>query len=281
MKQLPLCAHCGVNRVPRPEQKFCSRDCWRTHKAHTPQISNCQMCGKEFVQPQTHRRKACSKECSHALTSTNQQKQADYVCKTCGKKFTGQACRNRRFCSRACSHKGRSQPRQEMETVLCIGCGQQFKRPVNWVSKKSYCSKQCRIDSNRANLIRKACKNCGKSFHVQKMEKNRKFCCHECYTTWNTGENHVLHVGEHDDYYGRNWQQQRRKARKRDGYKCQHCGATEKKIGRELDVHHIKPFRSFPGGWAKANRLTNLICLCPRCHKLAEHEKIPVQPSLL
>ena len=76
-------------------------------------------------------------------------------------------------------------------------------------------------------------------------------------------------------------------ARKRDKYHCQHCGATQTKIKRALDVHHIRPFREFgyvPGkneSYKQANDLINLISLCKVCHKQAESGKIAIQPYLL
>jgi len=74
---------------------------------------------------------------------------------------------------------------------------------------------------------------------------------------------------------GPNWAQQRDRARARDGYRCQHCGIVERP-GRQHDVHHLRPFRSFgwvPGqndNYRTANELDNLITLCPSCHQQAE-----------
>jgi DEAD/DEAH box helicase domain-containing protein len=45
------------------------------------------------------------------------------------------------------------------------------------------------------------------------------------------------------------------------------CGALE--IGRGHHVHHITPFRSFRDP-DQANRLENLVTLCPNCHRKAE-----------
>jgi DEAD/DEAH box helicase domain-containing protein len=45
------------------------------------------------------------------------------------------------------------------------------------------------------------------------------------------------------------------------------CGTPE--AGRQHDVHHKIPFRAFTIR-EKANRLENLITLCPSCHKQAE-----------
>jgi DEAD/DEAH box helicase domain-containing protein len=89
--------------------------------------------------------------------------------------------------------------------------------------------------------------------------------------------------------YGPNWVEQRRAALVRDGHRCQTCGATAANAatpeatggdiggGRSgLHVHHIRPFREFsyvPGEnehYRQANRLENLITLCPSCHRRAE-----------
>ena len=67
--------------------------------------------------------------------------------------------------------------------------------------------------------------------------------------------------------YGPNWTQQRAAARERDNYTCQNCGLREE--GRAHDVHHKIPFRAFER-WSEANRLENLVTLCPACHRRAE-----------
>jgi DEAD/DEAH box helicase domain-containing protein len=67
--------------------------------------------------------------------------------------------------------------------------------------------------------------------------------------------------------YGPNWQQQRRRARARDGFCCQMCGARER--DRQHDVHHRIPFRRFES-YQAANRLDNLVTLCRPCHRRAE-----------
>ncbi len=75
--------------------------------------------------------------------------------------------------------------------------------------------------------------------------------------------------------YGPNWPEQRDKARARDGYRCVLCGAPESP-GRQHDVHHIRPFRSFgylPGvneNYRLANQLDNLRTLCRSCHQKVE-----------
>jgi DEAD/DEAH box helicase domain-containing protein len=78
--------------------------------------------------------------------------------------------------------------------------------------------------------------------------------------------------------HGPNWRAQRDAARVRDGYRCRRCGAPERN-GRQHDVHHATPFHAFgyvPGRndlYKLANRLENLITLCPSCHRRAERAR--------
>lgn len=85
------------------------------------------------------------------------------------------------------------------------------------------------------------------------------------------GEKSYRWHGGSDHYRGPNWQEQRRKARKRDDYTCQNCGVTEIELGKELDVHHVVPYRLFDN-YEKANVLSNLISYCNSCHIRIEHE---------
>lgn len=75
--------------------------------------------------------------------------------------------------------------------------------------------------------------------------------------------------------YGPNWETQRQLVRIRDNYRCTQCGAVEV-AGREHDVHHLTPFRTF--GYVRglnefyllANRLENLVLVCRACHRRLE-----------
>lgn len=75
--------------------------------------------------------------------------------------------------------------------------------------------------------------------------------------------------------YGPNWQAQRARVRARDGYRCSHCGAPEPP-GREHDVHHLIPFRTFGyvvglnEHFLVANQLQNLTLVCRSCHRRLE-----------
>lgn len=67
--------------------------------------------------------------------------------------------------------------------------------------------------------------------------------------------------------YGPGWNRIREQVRRRDGYRCQVCGTAEN--GRSHDVHHKIPFRTFASR-EEANRLENLVTLCPSCHHRVE-----------
>lgn len=93
-----------------------------------------------------------------------------------------------------------------------------------------------------------------------------------------------LWTGSQGGSRGPNWVQQRARARARDGYRCAQCGAPERE-GRQHDVHHIRPFRSFAwiegenDNYVSANMLENLITLCPACHRKVEEQAL-VQTTL-
>jgi DEAD/DEAH box helicase domain-containing protein len=67
--------------------------------------------------------------------------------------------------------------------------------------------------------------------------------------------------------YGPNWPRIRDQVRQRDHFRCQICGALE--VGRAFHVHHKTPLRQF-ASLEQANRLDNLVTLCPACHQRAE-----------
>jgi DEAD/DEAH box helicase domain-containing protein len=67
--------------------------------------------------------------------------------------------------------------------------------------------------------------------------------------------------------YGPQWAAQREAARARDEFCCRVCGEPEG--DQEHHVHHVVPYRSFASS-LQANHLSNLVTLCPRCHRRAE-----------
>ncbi len=67
--------------------------------------------------------------------------------------------------------------------------------------------------------------------------------------------------------YGPGWRKQRLAALERDQYRCQSCGVSAEHT--QLHVHHKEPLRAF-SSYLEANRLENLVSLCPSCHRRAE-----------
>lgn len=70
-----------------------------------------------------------------------------------------------------------------------------------------------------------------------------------------------------DNNYGPAWNRIRLAVRQRDHFTCQLCGQLER--DQALHVHHKIPFRQFTDP-VEANRLDNLITLCPTCHQMVE-----------
>lgn len=179
-----------------------------------------------------------------------------------------------------------------IETGTCIDCGEEFEY---YPSNKDgvYCS-SC-IESCDGLLpdnpmepeerVSTSCPACGTEQLVLESVLDRRkrgvFCDLDCYGQWLSetivGPNHHMWADSEPDY-GNGWWTIRRAARERDDNRCQHCGITKAEIGRNLDVHHIEPVRSFEDPGA-AHRLDNVITLCRSCHRKAEAGTIEV-PSL-
>ena len=85
-----------------------------------------------------------------------------------------------------------------------------------------------------------------------------------------SGENNPFWTGGYYPYYGPNWRQQRRLARKRATGHCEKCGSEP---SYNLIVHHKKSFKKCLN-YLEANNLDNLICLCRSCHMKEERNLI-------
>ena len=83
------------------------------------------------------------------------------------------------------------------------------------------------------------------------------------------GEDHPDWKGGWEDYYGPSWWRQRKKAWERDAYECRVCGISKDELGKNPDVHHIKPKYEWnvEEEHEEMNSLDNLISLCPSHHK--------------
>ena len=272
-----------------------------------PQI-NCCICEKPFNRKQSQIDKyvqhCCSRLCMGIMKSRVHVGAAnpgwrggkrEVSCEQCGKVVTRKADELRKtthtFCSYQCKYDY-----DHTVIVLCTSCGKELRRNPAFAqrSPRHFCNMVCRdVFRKQASMAKRAptpCRICGAVF-LRKPSKAPKCCSRKCHGVWQsqhrTGKNASNWKGGYQSYYGPNWRAQQRAARKRDKYHCQHCGATQTKIKRALDVHHIRPFREFgyvPGkneSYKQANDLINLISLCKVCHKQAESGKIAIQPYLL
>ncbi|WP_049925683.1 HNH endonuclease [Halopiger goleimassiliensis] len=134
----------------------------------------------------------------------------------------------------------------------------------------------------RGERVRVPCLNCQSELEVRpKRLENRDrgcFCTLECYGEWLSenvvGPDHHQWEGGPIEY-GRSWWRIRRRALERDGYECLHCGGEPDELGRNPDVHHVRPVRSFDRP-EEAHTMDNVVTLCRSCHRLAEEGTIDV-----
>lgn len=208
------------------------------------------------------------------------------------------------YCSVECR---RAYHRARIVEARCHVCSKAVQRRPSHVHDlgRVFCSHKCKNEYaktltgdhcyNFKGEISLTCYACGKAFQRRSNQVRKSglvFCSLECkhnHQKTVAGELHPRYKGHwrgRRRYYGPNWREQARQARKRDGYKCQVCGVTQRRHGRLLDVHHITPFVDFgfiPGEndhYLMANSLDNLITLCVSCHSRAESGNLPFQLPL-
>jgi 5-methylcytosine-specific restriction endonuclease McrA len=145
--------------------------------------------------------------------------------------------------------------KHEKVKFTCLVCGEKVIKYYHIRHANKFCSRKCyflyRNPLGKAEII---CKVCGKKKKVKRSEFERgqhKYCSWECYK--------VEHPGISNRRNGSSYRRLR-KAFKRDNEICLICGNKAK------DVHHIIPFREFEND-KEADKITNLISLCKRCHR--------------
>lgn len=304
-----VCSNCSKEfdrkKGKRPPSKhntyFCCRDCgfeWK-RKRRTLITVTCAHCGiahermPSEIRPGSDGDLFCSMECRKEFRS---QRRVKLACDMCGKAYDRARSNSydgqkHYFCSNECRQ---GWEKRNNEQSLCRQCGTAIVRTQSDIetSKGRFCGMECREAWEAAQWFTINCDECDKEFERQQSAmRERNFCCVECKSQWVgrllQGENSPNWRGGHGSYRGPNWARQSQAARRRDNHKCQHCGVGEKNLGIKLHVHHITPFRLFGyirnqnDHYEEANRLTNLITLCPSCHAKAEAGKIPLQPPLL
>lgn len=198
----------------------------------------CQTCFKAEKAKAAAARLTCPKcgKPKHRQSATCQscrQKPQNYLtrkCRVCKKKFTihkSQAAQPQlgRFCSRACSCAGVHRRKKETLAFRCDNCLRAIDRHASDVKKN-------------------------KSGHW--------FCNHACWYAFNQGSNHYLWKGGQHERMCPEARVWRKAVLARDRKCCRFCGGR-----KQLEVHHIRPFRNHPEiRWAVSNGIT----LCETCH---------------
>lgn len=147
-------------------------------------------------------------------------------------------------------------------TGTCETCGESFRYYPS-VRDGRYCSNACSHEPTKRQ-VEITCPACATQF-TRRASLNTEYCSPGCW-----GDD--LYEGTHQ-YYRGTWHQQRRRALRRDDYKCTTCGVSQdehrERTGRGLDVHHIIPLRRFvehdvPA--SDAHALRNLRAVCRGCH---------------
>lgn len=231
---------------------------------------HCQQPFERVVYPSSARQsqfRFCSPTCRNKA-----RVKREIPCPVCGRPFKpyqhGKRDKPKQFCSQYCANiaaTGKKRPRlwtkeldeqlidlypnhlpQETAAIMGLSISQiQARATILKIHLKAELQK---INSKRVNSLRMTLNNPGK------------------------GRPRI----KHREYYrGSNWHIQRAKTLERDGYRCQVCN---KKIGikqRDYGIHHITPFRDFGDDYVNANRLSNLITLCRRCHAQVECGNVP------
>lgn len=214
------------------------------------------------------------------------------TCSGCGDSFYDPKAR-REYCDDCDPNAGRNNGnwRGAKEETECERCGSTFEY---YPSNKDgvYCPDCVKradefLGTPYAEVVEaerqtKRCDYCGTEQEVLQSEIERghgRFCSRECLSEWMsenwTGEDHHRWKGGETRYLG-NWKKARKEALQRDDNECQLCGKGADEIGRNPDVHHIKPIREHEDP-RQAHDLENLITLCRSCHSKVEHrtESVP------
>ncbi|WP_425499311.1 HNH endonuclease [Natronosalvus caseinilyticus] len=212
------------------------------------------------------------------------------TCEGCGLEFYDPKSR-RNYCN-DCNPNGGSNNgnwKDAKEEASCVRCGETFEYyPSN--KEGVYCP-SCVADadgllpdnpSTPGERVSTTCAFCESELEVypSRVKANERgvFCGRTCYGNWLSetvvGENHHQWEGGPIPY-GRTWWKIRRRALERDDYRCQACGRDNEAIGRNPDVHHVIPVRTFDDP-EDAYTLDNVVSLCRRCHRLAEEGSIAV-----
>lgn len=271
-----------------------------THGESLPKPKkSCEWCGDDYETrwDRQDESRFCSPECLNSWKSeAYSDPEPDYCdaqCPTCGRED---------FLTYRGMRKHHNMVHGEsiaFVTNVCEQCGEEYRVRHDHSERSRFCSYDCHDGWRSENKsgensptweggpVAVNCAMCGESKEVQRSvseSQDRFFCDKQCLAEWQsenwTGENGPRWKEGRTRHNTAAWRQSRQKALERDDYRCQSCGLSRdehhKKYGRDLEVHHIIPYRKFDID-EKANALPNLITLCQSCH--TRWEGIPLAPD--
>lgn len=290
-----VCRYCGKVRYVPPslgDRPFCNRECFRAW-IRLP---------RNF----THITKNRSN--TSGSNNGNWVPCIDILCANCGNVLSlkPRQVKKRNFCNNGKCYKEwlHSTVSPKQPNTQCSACGKPIYRPPHKFKRSKYffCNPKChgewdskhKIGPNSGNWqggpIVVKCVMCDREYekpicHARRVQFN--LCSEDCKRQYwsqlfSDEGNPNWQGGITFPNYGKNWQEQRQRTRKRDNHTCQRCNITRDELGQELDVHHIVPFKYFitlydgdiqPAA-EEANKLPNLICYCPSCHATIERRRI-------
>jgi 5-methylcytosine-specific restriction endonuclease McrA len=187
-------------------------------------------------------------------------------CPVCGTPFSPKYSKSksgvRKYCSQDCSNsllKGREcvNHLKYPEAITVFIKDNYADKGVDWIAERIDISK-----SSIKNIAHKARIRLNYNILVKSFDTLKENMTQEKNPNWKGG----ISTNE----YGKNWDEQRKKALQRDDFTCQVCGVKNK----NNHVHHITPRRLYKECIEDSNILSNLITLCPRHHNLVEYGKI-------
>lgn len=169
------------------------------------------------------------------------------ACEICGETFAVIPSRighgRGKHCSPACQYEARRRQPKVAVSLICIGCGSRFERAPSQLKRGG------------GKFCTRACRDRHWKGSVT--------------PNWQNGSG-VYKRGPH-------WFSTRRRILARDGHSCVQCGSKNRP-----HVHHIIPFRMFDSA-DEANHDSNLITLCPPCHRKedAQHKWVKFESGVL
>jgi len=255
-----------MSTCPTCDRDFANINAMRGHhtKVHGEHLDNrtCKICGESFYDSKSQLKTCENCEVKGKNHPSYKSAKEETQCNICGKEFSYYpSSKKGMYCSQCVKEEN------WQETPKMIGSDN--PRWKGGISKKterrcSYCNEKIKLTRIRAS-------------------KDNVFCNPQCCGKWKSenifGEKHHHWKGGGNTEYGKGWTETKRKALERDFYTCQRCFESKDDKNYVVDVHHIKPVRTFDNP-EDAHYLENVVTLCRPCHRRVEYnDDIPPRRS--